>query len=164
MGFSTRLRAGTTSIVSSQPGVERAGPEGWQVAGWSWESEAARLGCVAGEGFSHSSLELGEAGSRQDGVPEGGERHTTASIPLLPARTSDFSQQVGGFLVGISQTPPHTHPPRSSPAASASHATCRKAAGVREGEHPLSLTSGFTSFRAKEVARRLTIAIPPRST
>lgn len=93
---------------------EDAGPEGWQAAGWSGESEEARLGRVAGEGFSHSSLELGEAGSRQDGVPEGGERHTTASIPLLPTGTSDFSERVGGFLIGISPTAPHTHPPLPS--------------------------------------------------
>lgn len=45
-------------------------------------------GGQAGEGFPHDCLGLREAGSLQNGVPEGGERHTTAEIPILPTGTS----------------------------------------------------------------------------
>lgn len=63
--------------------AEDAGPEGWWAAGWSRLGDAAALGCEAGEGFPHNRPRHWEAGSRQDGVPEGGERHTTAEIPFL---------------------------------------------------------------------------------
>lgn len=58
-----------------------------------------------GPGVSPSPGGLWEAGSRQDGVPEGGERHTTAEIPLLPTGTADFPQRVGP-----SQKSPRPHP------------------------------------------------------
>ncbi|XP_017379863.1 uncharacterized protein LOC108301259 [Cebus imitator] len=102
MGFSTRLRAGTTSIVSSQSqacrglGLRRR-CMAWRLAGGGLESggrgsRAKRRGMA--RGFPHNCTGLWEAGSRQDGVPEGGERHTTAAMPPLQTGIADFSWRV----------------------------------------------------------------------
>lgn len=50
------------------------------------QRQAARKG----KGFPHNCLGLWEAGSRLNGVPEGGERHTTAVMPPLPTGIADF--------------------------------------------------------------------------
>lgn len=121
VGFSTRLRAGTTSSFLSARGVKRGGPSRETPGLKARElrtgaprarrrGEVAARSCEAGEGFPRDCLGPGEAGSRQDGVPEGGERHTTTQIPLLPGETSDFCLWVDPLPK--SPEPPPTRPGR----------------------------------------------------
>lgn len=150
VGFSTRLRPGTTSSFLSVRGVERAGParktpglKAGELRTGAWRArrpgEAAARNCEAGEGFPQDCLGLGEAGSRQDGVPEGGERHTTTQIRLLPGRDLRLFPE-GRPLTEIPQTAAHARPRRPS------HSCCGEACRVSVGTHPRRLHKWFSSI------------------
>lgn len=128
VGFSTRLRPGTTSSFLSVRGVERAGParktpglKAGELRTGAWRArrpgEAAALNCEAGEGFPQDCL----GSERRDPARTGSlrEENGTRRPRFLSCRagTSDFSRRVDPLPKYPKPQPTHALGDRATAAA-----------------------------------------------